>query len=47
MTSRSVCVVLKVRSLAEEVEVAAVGGASMDGAREVEVGKLDEKDGKL
>jgi hypothetical protein len=46
MASRSVCVVLKVRSLAEEVLVVAVGGASTEVASEVEVGKLVEKDGK-
>jgi hypothetical protein len=46
MASRSVCVVLNVRSLAEEVLVVAVGGASSDVANEVEVGMLVEKDGK-
>lgn len=40
MASTSVCVVLKVRSLDVEVVVDAVGGASVDVASEVNVGKL-------
>jgi hypothetical protein len=40
MVSRSVCVVLKVRSLDEVVVVDAVGGASVDAASEVDVGRL-------
>jgi hypothetical protein len=36
----SVCVVLKVRSLDEDVEVEAVGGASVEVASEVVVGRL-------
>jgi hypothetical protein len=46
MASRSVCVVLKVRSLAEEVLVVAVGGASSDVAKDFEVGMLVVKEGK-
>jgi hypothetical protein len=40
MASRSVWVVLKVRLLAVEVEVEAVGGASVDVTKDVDVGKL-------